>query len=245
MIVYPAIDLKSGCCVRLRQGDPDQETLFSDDPVGVAVEWTRQGAEWLHVVDLDGAFSGRHANAAAIAAIVQATSVPVQLGGGLRSLEQLEAAFEMGVRRGVLGTAAYENPRFVRSACDRFPGRIAVGIDARHGFVAIRGWRVVTDTPAVEFARRMEDLGVELVIYTDIVKDGVLEGPNVNAIETLARAVKIPVVASGGVSSLNDLLALKALASSGVVGVIVGRALYERRFTLAEARALLSPLKPV
>lgn len=245
MTIYPAIDLKSGRCVRLRQGDPNQETLFSEDPVGVALEWSRQGAEWLHVVDLDGAFSGRRANAAAITAIVQATSVPVQLGGGLRSLEQLEAAFEIGVRRGVLGTAAYENPLLVRNACDRFPGRIAVGIDVRNGFVAIHGWKVVTDTSAVEFARRMEDLGVELVIYTDIARDGVLEGPNLNAIETFARAVRIPVVVSGGVSSLNDLLALKALSSSGVGGVIVGRALYERRFTLREARSLLSSPEPV
>jgi phosphoribosylformimino-5-aminoimidazole carboxamide ribotide isomerase len=161
----------------------------------------------------------------------------VQLGGGLRSLEQLDAAFDLGVRRGVIGTAAHDNPGFVRRACRQFEGRIAVGIDARNGFVATRGWKVVSETRAVDFALQMQDDGVELVIYTDIGRDGILEGPNLGAIEQLARSLKIPVIASGGISTLDDLAALRAIESSGVTGVIVGRALYERRFTLAEAIA--------
>jgi len=189
------------------------------------------------VVDLDGAFSGHRENAGAIAEIVNATSVPVQLGGGLRSLAQLEAAFAAGVCRGVLGTAAHDHPDFVRRACAQFGERIAVGIDGRDGFVATHGWKVTTRTPVLDFARQMEDLGVALIVYTDIGRDGVLAGPSLDSIARLADALTIPVIASGGVSSLEDLVALRALEPHGVAGVIVGRALYERRFTLAEAIA--------
>jgi phosphoribosylformimino-5-aminoimidazole carboxamide ribotide isomerase len=233
MIVYPAIDLRNGRCVRLRQGDPAQETVFSDDPVAAAVRWVEQGAEWLHVVDLDGAFAGGPQNEGAIRGIVEAVSIPVQLGGGLRSIEQVRAAFDVGVARVVLGTAAHEDSSLVADASALFPGRIAVGIDARDGLVATHGWRVVTDTPATELAERIQTCGASVIVYTDISRDGMMAGPNIEAVRALADALTIPVIASGGISSLADICSLREIV--GVHGVIVGRALYEGRFTLTEA----------
>jgi phosphoribosylformimino-5-aminoimidazole carboxamide ribotide isomerase len=235
MTIYPAIDLKGGRCVRLRQGDPSQETVFSDDPVAMARHWVSEGAEWLHVVDLDGAFAGDRKNAHVISEIVRSVSIPVEVGGGLRSMDQIRSAFASGVRRAVIGTAAVENPHLVREACKEFPEHIAVGIDARDGFVATRGWKALTEVTARDLALEMESLGVSVIIYTDIGRDGMLSGPNVEATKALAESIKIPVIASGGISSLNDIAALCRIASAGVEGVIVGRALYERKFTLAEA----------
>lgn len=243
MTIYPAIDLKKGRCVRLRQGDPNQETVFSDDPVAMARHWVEQGAEWLHLVDLDGAFAGNPQNAQAIEAIAKSLSIPIQLGGGLRSIEQIRAAFKLGIRRAIIGTAALENPKLVPEACLEFPDQIAVGIDARNGFVAIRGWKVISDKLAKELAFEMEDLGVSVIIYTDIKRDGTLEGPNLEAIQSLAGSLTIPVIASGGVSSLEDITAIRQISDSGVEGVIVGRALYEGQFTLAEAMEISSCLR--
>jgi len=238
MRIYPAIDLKGGRCVRLRQGDPNQETVFSDDPAAQARHWVQQGAEWIHVVDLDGALSGSPQNAAAITAIVDAVSVPVQLGGGMRELERIRAALDRGVRRVIVGTRALEDPNFVRHACREFPGAIAVGIDARDGYVATRGWGNVTGTLAADLAARVADDGVCAIIYTDIATDGMLQGPNLAATEQLARAVPVPIIASGGVSSLEDIRALRALSEVGVEGAIVGRALYDGKLSLSEAIAV-------
>ncbi len=235
MTVYPAIDLREGRCVRLEQGDPDRETTFSDDPAATARLWVSEGAEWLHVVDLDGAFSGERRNARAIGDIVEATGVPVQLGGGLRSVEAIRAAAEVGVQRVIIGTAAMEQPELVAQAASEFPGRVAVGIDARDGLVATRGWTVVTDVRAADLAKRMEATGASAVIYTDIGRDGMLVGPNVAETAVLAQSLGIPVIASGGVSSLKDVEIFASLSSAGVAGLIIGRALYAGRFTLAQA----------
>lgn len=238
MTIYPAIDLRAGRCVRLEQGDPDRETTFSDDPAATARRWVSEGAEWLHVVDLDGAFSGERRNADAIGEIVDAAGVPVQLGGGLRSMDAIRAAVDVGVERVIIGTAAMEHPELVAEAASELPGRVAVGIDARDGFVATRGWKVVADVQATDLARRMEALGASVVIYTDIRRDGMLAGPNVAATAVLAQSVRIPVIASGGMSSLKDVEVLASLSSAGVEGVIIGRALYAGRFTLGEAMAV-------
>ena len=237
MRIYPAIDLKGGRCVRLRQGDPQQETVFSDDPVTTASRWVDEGAEWLHLVDLDGAFSGSPQNAEAIAGILRTVDVPVQLGGGLRSVEAARAALEAGVQRIILGTAAFEQPEIVSELAADHPGRVAVGIDARDGRVATHGWKEQTDRPAIDFAREMEGRGAAVIIYTDIRRDGMLEGPNVDATVALAETLSIPVIASGGVSSLGDIRSLARVAAAGIEGVIVGRALYDRAFTLREAIA--------
>ena len=235
MTVYPAIDLRDGRCVRLEQGDPDRETTFSDDPAATARMWVSQGAEWLHVVDLDGAFSGERRNAQAIGDIVAASGVPVQLGGGLRSVAAARAAAEAGVQRVIIGTAAMEQPELVEQAASELPGRVAVGIDARDGLVATHGWKVLTDVRAADLAKRMEATGASAVIYTDIGRDGMLAGPNVAETAVLAQSLTIPVIASGGVSSLKDVEVLASLSSTGVAGIIIGRALYAGRFTLPEA----------
>ncbi len=239
MTLYPAIDLRCGRCVRLEQGDPERETQFSDDPAATARGWVSEGAEWLHVVDLDGAFSGERANETAIRDIVKSAGVPVQLGGGLRTVEAIASAVDAGIERVIVGTAAHERPAIVREAAELVPGRVAVGIDARDGLVATRGWRVVTDVAAVDMARRMEDLGAAVIIYTDIGRDGMLEGPNIGATRALAESLSIPVIASGGVASLTDVEAARDLAEAGVEGVIVGRALYAGQFTLPDAIAVL------
>ena len=237
MILYPAIDLKDGSCVRLLRGDMAQATVFNDDPAAQARAFADAGADWLHVVDLDGAIAGAPANAGAVRAILAAADMPVQLGGGIRDLALIEQWLEAGVARVVLGTAAVREPALVAEACERFPGRIVVGIDARHGLAAIAGWTETSALTAAELARRAADTGAVAIVYTDIERDGALSGPNVAATVALARTVAVPVIASGGIASLADLESLKA---TGVIaGAISGRALYDGRIDLAEALALL------
>ena len=236
MIVFPAIDLKDGACVRLRQGEMDRATVFNDDPAAQARAFAAAGFAWLHVVDLDGAFAGRPANAAAVRAILAATDRPVQLGGGIRTRTTAEAWLKAGVRRIVLGTVAVRDPDLVRGLAADNPGRIVVGIDARAGMVAVEGWAEATEMPVHDLALAFEDAGVAAVVYTDIERDGVLGGPNVAATAALARAVSTPVVASGGVSRAADIAAL-CEAKAGIAGVIVGRALYDGRIAPADALA--------
>lgn len=238
MIIFPAIDLKDGACVRLRQGAIDAATVYNTDPAAQAREFALAGCQWLHVVDLDGAFAGAPRNAKAVEAILRAIDVPVQLGGGIRDMARIEAWLSAGVKRIVLGTAAVENMDLVRAAAKRFPGQIAGGIDARGGRVAVEGWARTTDVSARDLALRMADAGIAAIIYTDIDRDGVLGGPNVEATVALARGLPVPVIASGGVSTLEDLKALKAEAGRGIAGAIVGRALYDGRIDLKAALAI-------
>lgn len=225
--LIPAIDLKGGHCVRLKQGRMDDATDYGDDPVAMARRWQSQGATRLHVVDLDGAFAGHPENRTAVEGICQALDIPVQLGGGLRDLSMIEGMLDLGVERVILGSAAVSNPDLVAEACTRFPGRICVGIDAKGGMVAVHGWDDVTDVSAVDLARRFEHAGVAAIVYTDIARDGMLTGPNVEETLRLAQSVSIPVIASGGVSRLDDVLHLAAHSSEGICGAITGRAIYE------------------
>ena len=238
MIVIPAIDLKNGVCVRLEQGLMDKDTVFNDNPAAQALEWQHQGAELLHIVDLDGAFAGEPRNKAAIEAIVKAITIPAQLGGGIRDLTTIEAYLAMGLSRVIIGTAAQRNPQLVQEACAKFPGRIVVGIDAKDGMVAVQGWAEITGITAVELAKKFEGYGVAAIIYTDISRDGMLQGPNLEATRALAEAVAIPIIASGGVSSLKDIENLMAIEQSGVTGVITGKAVYTGAIKLSEAIAL-------
>ncbi|TGG79192.1 MAG: 1-(5-phosphoribosyl)-5-[(5-phosphoribosylamino)methylideneamino]imidazole-4-carboxamide isomerase [Aphanocapsa feldmannii 277cV] len=235
MQIIPAIDLLEGACVRLRQGDYDQVTRFSDDPVATALEWQRQGAERLHLVDLDGARRGAPVNDGAVKAIAAALHIPVQLGGGVRSGERAAELLSHGVDRVILGTLAIESPRLVRRLAQAHPGRIAVGIDARAGRVASHGWREESTILATDLARSLEGSGVVAIISTDIATDGTLSGPNVSALRDMAEASSIPVIASGGVGKLDHLLALAEMESSGICGVIVGRALYDGSVQLPQA----------
>jgi len=235
MIVIPAIDLKQGKCVRLEQGLMERDTVFCEHPADQAREWQRQGGELLHIVDLDGAFAGVPKNREAIAAIVGSISIPTQLGGGIRDIPTIEAYLSLGIGRVILGTAALRNPELVMDGCRLYPGRIVVGIDAKNGMVAVQGWAEVTGISAVELARRFEGYGVAAIIYTDISRDGMMAGPNIEATKTLSESVSIPVIASGGVSSLMDIKNLMAIESSGVTGVITGKAIYTGAFRLAEA----------
>ena len=235
MDVIPAIDLLEGRCVRLYQGDYARSQVFNDNPADVAKQWVEQGASLLHVVDLDGAKKGKVVNGQAIEAIVQAVPVPVQIGGGLRDRASVAQLLALGVRRVILGTVAVEQPSLVADLCQEFPQQIVVGIDARNGRVATRGWLETSRVLATELATQMEELGAAAIIYTDIHRDGTLSGPNLEALRELARAVSIPVIASGGVSSVTDLLSLLALEPLGVTGVIVGRALYTGDISLKEA----------
>ncbi|CCG41762.1 1-(5-phosphoribosyl)-5-[(5-phosphoribosylamino)methylideneamino]imidazole-4-carboxamide isomerase [Magnetospirillum molischianum] len=237
MFFFPAIDLKDGACVRLKLGLMEEATVFNTDPAAQAAAFAAAGAEWIHVVDLNGAFAGKPVNAAAVESILNAVSVPVQLGGGIRDLATIESWLDRGVRRVILGTVALKDPELVKDACRRFPGRVAVGIDAKGGKVAVEGWAETADITVLDLARKFEDAGVAALIYTDIDRDGVLAGPNVAATAALAAAIRIPVIASGGVSSLDDLRALKTVP--GLEGVISGRALYDGRIDLAAAIALL------
>ncbi|MBI1921239.1 MAG: 1-(5-phosphoribosyl)-5-[(5-phosphoribosylamino)methylideneamino]imidazole-4-carboxamide isomerase [Geobacter sp.] len=238
MIVIPAIDLKEGKCVRLEQGLMERDTVFCDNPAEQARKWEAAGAEMLHIVDLDGAFAGVPKNKGAIEAIVAAISIPAQLGGGIRDIETIRAYLDLGLSRVILGTAAQRNPELVEEACRLFPGRIVVGIDAKNGMVAVQGWAEVTDVTAVDLARRFEGYGVAAIIYTDISRDGMMQGPNIEATCALAEAISIPVIASGGVSSIRDIENLMAIESSGVTGVITGKAVYTGAIDLTEAVSL-------
>ena len=237
MILYPAIDLKGGACVRLLRGDMAQATTYGEDPAAQAQAFEAAGCEWIHVVDLDGAFAGRPGNAAAVRAILGAVGVPVQLGGGIRDRAGVEGWLEAGVARVVLGTAAVEDPALVREAARAHPGRVAVGLDARGGRVATRGWAEATEVAAEDLARRFEDAGIAALIHTDIERDGAMAGPNVAATKAIARAVSVPVIASGGVSSLDDLARLRD--TGAIAGAITGRALYDGAVDLRQALALL------
>ncbi len=238
MIVIPAIDLKEGRCVRLEQGLMDKDTVYSDAPATQALVWQEQGGELLHLVDLDGAFAGVPRNRDAIRSIIEAVSIPTELGGGIRDLATVEAYLDLGIDRVILGTVAKENPALVGEACRLFPGRIVVGIDAKDGLVAVRGWADVTEKKASDLAREMEDFGVTAIIYTDIARDGMMQGPNIEATRLLAESISIPVIASGGVSSLKDIENLMAIEDSGVTGVITGKAIYTGALDLRQAVAL-------
>jgi len=235
MDIFPAIDLLEGRCVRLYQGDYDRFQVFHDNPADVAQQWASEGATWLHVVDLDGAKAGKPVNLEAIAAIVEAVSVPIQVGGGLRDRASVAQLLELGVQRVILGTVAVEQPQLVASLCQEFPGRIVVGIDARNGKVATRGWLETSEVSATDLAQQMQQLGAVAIIYTDIHRDGTLSGPNLDALRELATSLSISVIASGGVSSITDLLSLLALEPLGVTGAIVGRALYTGDISLKQA----------
>jgi len=237
MILYPAIDLKDGACVRLLRGDMNAATVFGTDPAAQARAFQDAGCDWLHLVDLNGAFAGQPVNGAAVQAILAATNIPAQLGGGIRDIATIEMWLSRGIKRVILGTVAVENPDLVRQAARTFPTQIAVGIDARAGMVATKGWAHETNVQATDLAKSFEDAGVAAIIYTDIDRDGAMQGPNIAATEALARAVTIPVIASGGVSSLDDLAALRA---TGVIaGAISGRALYDGAIDLGAALAML------
>ena len=238
MLIIPAIDLKEGRCVRLQRGVMSTATIYSDNPVLTARGWEAKGAQWLHVVDLDGAFAKEPRNLAAIAAIVDSVHIPVQVGGGIRTLDTLARYLEIGVERVVMGTAAHSNPEILEQACQRFPGKVVLGIDSRQGRVAIEGWSQTTEVGSGDLAARFENLNLAAIVYTDISRDGMQTGPNVEATRTLARAVKTPVIASGGVGNLDHIRALLPLEQDGVIGVIVGRALYSGSVELSEAIAL-------
>ena len=240
MKFFPAIDLKDGQCVRLLQGDMDKATVFGDDPAAQARIFADAGAEWLHVVDLNGAVSGRPVNEDAGAAILGSLKIPVQLGGGIRDRDTIDFWLERGVRRVILGTVAVRDPDLVKQACRDHPGRVAVGIDARDGLVAVEGWTEVSEITALELAKKFEDCGVAAIIYTDIARDGAMQGPNTEATVELAKAISIPIIASGGVSSLKDLEELKAAGEGLLEGVISGRALYDGRLDLSDAVSLLA-----
>jgi phosphoribosylformimino-5-aminoimidazole carboxamide ribotide isomerase len=239
MILFPAIDLKDGQCVRLERGEMAQATVFNADPSAQARAFAAQGFAWLHIVDLNGAFAGRPVNAAAVEAILAAVTIPVQLGGGIRDLATVEAWLGRGVARVILGTAAVRDPALVREACRRFPGRVAVGIDAKAGKVAVEGWAEVSELSAIDLARRFEDAGVAAIVHTDIDRDGVLLGLNLPATAELARATSIPVIASGGLAGLADIEALLRPEHAMLEGAIAGRALYDGRLDVKAALALL------
>jgi phosphoribosylformimino-5-aminoimidazole carboxamide ribotide isomerase len=239
MILYPAIDLKDGQCVRLLRGEMDAATVFNDDPAAQARAFQAAGCEWIHLVDLNGAFAGEPVNGAAVEAILAAITIPAQLGGGIRDMATIEGWLTKGLRRVILGTVAVRDPALVREAAKAFPGQVAVGIDARSGLVAVDGWAETTDITALDLARKFEDAGVAAIIYTDIDRDGAMQGPNIEATAALANAVSIPVIASGGVSSAADLHALKNCGAP-LNGAISGRALYDGQIDLAEAITILA-----
>ena len=243
MLLIPAIDLKDGKCVRLRQGRMEDDTVFSDDPVAIADRWIEAGARRLHIVDLNGAFAGRPVNADAIRRITEAhPDIPIQVGGGIRDDDAIELYLEIGVSFVILGTNAVNVPHFVGDACSEFPGHIMVGLDAREGKVAIDGWSKLSNHDVIDIAQRFEREGVEAIIYTDISRDGMMTGVNVDATVNLARAINIPVIASGGVARLEDIRRLCAVANEGIMGAVVGRALYEGELDLAEAQRVADEL---
>jgi len=240
MILIPAIDLKEGHCVRLRQGNMDESTVFSDDPVAMAGKWAAQGCSRLHLVDLDGAFEGEPVNADVIEEICKSfPELPIQIGGGIRNIETVESYLEAGVSYVILGTMAVKQPEFITQLCAEFPGKIIVGIDAKDGMVAVHGWAEGSDHTAQELALQFEDEGVSAIVYTDINRDGMMQGVNVEATRQLAESINVPVIASGGVTDMGCIEDLNAVKSSGIEGVIIGRALYERTISLADAQAYI------
>ena len=240
MNIYPAIDLKDGACVRLLRGEMAAATVFNTDPAEQARYFQLRGFRWLHIVDLNGAFAGHPVNGAAVERILDAVTMPVQLGGGIRDLATIEGWLKRGVRRVILGTVALREPELVKEACRAFPGQVAVGIDAREGYVAVSGWAETSDIKALDLALKFEDCGVAAIIYTDINRDGAMGGVNIEATADLAFHLTTPVIASGGVSSMDDLRALKAEEDAGIDGVIIGRALYDGRIDPREALELLA-----
>lgn len=244
MLMIPAIDLKDGHCVRLKQGLMDGATVFSEDPAAMARQWVDQGGRRLHLVDLNGAFAGKPVNEGAIKSIVAAVGgeIPIQLGGGIRDLETIERYLDDGISYVIIGTAAVKSPGFLHEACDAFPGHIMVGLDAKDGKVAVDGWSKLTGHDVVDLALRFEDYGVEAVVYTDIGRDGMLSGVNIEATVALARALRIPVIASGGVTNLDDVRRLCAVEAEGIMGAITGRAIYEGTLDFAAAQSLADEL---
>ncbi|HZS65420.1 MAG TPA: 1-(5-phosphoribosyl)-5-[(5-phosphoribosylamino)methylideneamino]imidazole-4-carboxamide isomerase [Xanthobacteraceae bacterium] len=243
VILFPAIDLKDGACVRLQQGDMARATIFNRDPAEQARLFEQQGFEYLHLVDLDGAFAGKPMNARAVERVLETVGIPVQLGGGIRDTATVEAWLEKGVTRVIIGTAAVRDPPFVKQAARDYPGRVAVGLDARDGTVAVEGWAQSAEIPALDIARRFEDAGVAAVVYTDIARDGMLQGLNLDATIALAEAISIPVIASGGLASLDDVKALLDPRAKKLEGAIAGRALYDGRLDAAAALALIRAAK--
>ena len=239
VILFPAIDLKNGQCVRLEQGDMARATVFDLDPAAQAASFAAQGFEYLHVVDLDGAFAGKPMNAQAVEAMLKAVTMPVQLGGGIRDLHTVEAWLAKGISRVIIGTAAVRDPGLVKSAAKKFPGRVAVGLDARDGKVAVQGWAETSEVTVLEIAQRFEDAGVAAIIFTDIARDGLLKGLNLDATIALAERISIPVIASGGFASIEEVKALLAPCAKKLAGAIVGRALYDGRLDPAAALALI------
>lgn len=240
MNLYPAIDLKDGNCVRLLHGEMDKATVFGSDPAAQARAFEQAGFAWLHIVDLNGAFEGRSANAPAVEAILKSISIPAQLGGGIRSMAHIERWLEAGIKRVILGTVALRDPALVKDACRKFPGRVAVGIDAKRGYVAVEGWAETSEMRALDLALKFEDAGVAAIIYTDIGRDGAMQGPNIEETATLAEAISTPVILSGGVSSLDDLKKIRQYATSGIEGAIIGRALYDGAINPKEALACVA-----
>ena len=238
MIIFPAVDIRNGKCVRLIQGRADQETVFGDDPVAMGLKWQEAGAQWLHVVDLDGAFTSAPRNFESIRRLRRAVTIPMQLGGGIRTLDTIASYVELGIDRLILGTVVLKDPELVSRACEIYPGQIAIGLDAKDGLVAVEGWTEVSSRPVLDVARDLATLKPAAFIYTDISRDGVKRGVNVEATRSMAEAVEVPVIASGGVSSLQDIQALRPLEPLGVIGVIIGRALYDGLVDLAEAISL-------
>ncbi len=234
MIIFPAIDLKAGQCVRLFKGDMKQATIFNNNPAAQAVEFEDAGFKFLHIVDLDGAIAGTTANENSVREILKAVKIPTQLGGGIRSITTIEKWLDLGISRVILGTVAAKNPQLVKDACKKFPGKIVVGIDAKNGFVATEGWVETSEITALELAKKFEDCGVSAIIYTDISRDGTLTGADLTGTKNLAQNLKIPVIASGGIGNLEDVLKVKELEQFGVIGAIVGRALYDKKIAAAE-----------
>jgi len=243
MLIIPAIDIKDGKCVRLRQGDMDRETIYSDDPATMAERWIEQGARRIHVVDLDGASQGKPVNADIVHKITQRhPEVPVQIGGGIRNEETVAAYIQAGVKYAIIGTQAVREPQMIDDLCSRFPGQVIVGLDAHDGKIAIEGWSEISEHSAIDLARNFEHAGVDSIVYTDISRDGMLQGANVSATAALAGAVSIPVIASGGIASLDDIRLLAEYFQSGIVGAITGRAIYEGRLDFSAAQALADEL---
>ena len=240
MIFYPAIDLKDGNCVRLLRGEMNAATIFSKRPAAQAQSFSEAGCSWIHIVDLNGAFAGRPVNAKAVESIVSCVDVPIQLGGGIRDMDTVDFWLSSGVERVILGTAALSDPKLVQAACKKYPGQVALGIDARKGFVAINGWSETTRTEARELAEQFDDLALAAIIYTDINRDGAMFGPNIESIVSLAGHIKTPIIASGGVSCISDLVELKKYENIGVGGVICGRAIYDRKINIPDALELMA-----